>query len=118
MFKRVRTARAHAKMEIELRQIISDHNRVREDASAIRDFLLKVLDQNQNGIEKFSDEILVEAATLIDEVGPGAFYWMTDIAAQMAILAQATMADIPTNVSVELGREATAEQIVTLVVQV
>jgi hypothetical protein len=36
----------------------------------------------------------------------------------MTLLAQASLADIPTNVSVELGKSGSAEQIVKLVVQV
>jgi hypothetical protein len=34
----------------------------------MRDFLLKVLKEDQDGVEKFNDEILQEAAN--------AFYWM------------------------------------------
>jgi hypothetical protein len=118
MFKRLRFSLASARMDAELQQILTDHERVRESAHAIREFLLKVLAESENGLEKFSDEVLIEAAELLDEHGPGAFYWMADIAAQMAILAQASLAEIPTNVSVELGKSASAEQIVKLVVQV
>ncbi len=118
MFKKLRNARLNAQMDAELREIISEHERVRESATAIRDFLLRVLDETQSGAEKFSDEALADAAELIEELGPGAFYWMTEIAVQMTLLAQASLADIPTNVSVELGKSGSAEQIVKLVVQV
>ncbi len=118
MLRWIRNARLNAQMDAELREIISEHERVRESATAIRDFLLRVLDETQSGAEKFSDEALADAAELIEELGPGAFYWMTEIAVQMTLLAQASLADIPTNVSVELGKSGSAEQIVKLVVQV
>ena len=118
MLRWIRNARLNAQMDAELREIISEHERVRESATAIRDFLLRVLDETQSGAEKFSDEALADAAELIEELGPGAFYWMTEIAVQMTLLAQASLADIPTNVSIELGKSGSAEQIVKLVVQV
>ncbi len=42
---------------------------------------------------------------------------MTDIAAQMVVLAEASLRGFPTNVSLELGATATAEEIVKKVVQ-
>ena len=105
-------------IERELTEILDRHQQVRRDASDIRDYLLWVLEQDKSGAEKFSDEALADAAELIEELGPGAFYWMTEIAVQMTLLAQASLADIPTNVSVELGKSGSAEQIVKLVVQV
>lgn len=101
----------------ELTDILNEHARVRADASMVRDFLLRVLEDNRNGVEKFSDEALLEAASIIDQVGPGAFYWMTDIAAQMVVLSEATLRGNPTNVSVELGTNADADSIVELVVK-
>jgi hypothetical protein len=104
-------------MDAELAHIIDDHGRVRKDASDIRDFLLWVLEGNKNDVEKFSDEALERAADLIEQVGPGAFYWMTDIAAQMVLLSEATLRGFSTNVSIELGATATAESIVEKVVR-
>jgi len=83
----------------------------------VRDFLLRVLADNRDGVEKFSDEALQEAASIIDQIGPGAFYWMTDIAAQMVVLSEATLKGLSTNVSVELGADASADSIVELVVR-
>jgi hypothetical protein len=90
---------------------------VRADAQAVRDFLLQVLEDNRNGIEKFGDDALARAAEIIDQVGPGAFYWMTDIAAQMVFLSEATLRGFNTNVSAELGANADAQSIVELVVR-
>jgi hypothetical protein len=60
---------------------------------------------------------LQKAASIIEHVGPGAFYWMTDIAAQMVVLSEATLKGLSTNVSVELGANASADSIVELVVR-
>ena len=107
----------HRAIDRELIEILDEHARVRADASKVRDFLLRVLADNRDGVEKFSDDALQEAASIIDQVGPGAFYWMTDIAAQMVVLSEATLKGLSTNVSVELGADASADSIVELVVR-
>ena len=107
----------HRAMDRELTEILDEHQRVRCDAQAIKDFLLQVLEDNRNGVEKFGDEALEQAADIIEQVGPGAFYWMTDIAAQMVVLSEATLRGFATNVSVELGANADAESIVEMVVR-
>ena len=104
-------------MNAELAQIIDRHEQVRRDAGDIRQYLLWVLEQDRNGVEKFNNEALERAAELIEQVGPGAFYWMTDIATQKVVLAEATMRGFPTNVSIDLGAGATAEAIVEKVVR-
>ncbi|CAN2187862.1 hypothetical protein MCEMRE212_00451 [Candidatus Nanopelagicaceae bacterium] len=104
-------------MDRELTEILDEHARVRGDAQAIKDFLLQVLADNRDGVEKFSDDALDRAAEIIEQVGPGAFYWMTDIAAQMVVLSEATLRGFSTNVSVELGASANADSIVDLVVR-
>lgn len=103
-------------MDYELQSILIAARESSEKATMIRDFLLKVLQEDEDGIPKFNDEILEEAATLIEELGPGAFYWMTDIAVQMTHLAQCALRDIPTNVEAELGKDASAAEIVKCVV--
>jgi hypothetical protein len=105
-------------MDYELQKILIEARETTEKATCIRDFLLKVLQEDIDGKEKFNDEILQEAAELLDEVGPGAFYWMADIAVQMTTLAQCALRDMPTNVEAELGKDARAEEIIRLVVRV
>ena len=104
-------------MDRELTEILDEHQRVRGDAQAIKYFLLQVLEDNRNDVEKFSDEALEQASEIIEQVGPGAFYWMADIAAQMVLLSEASLRGFPTNVSIELGASATAEEIVEYVVR-
>ena len=118
MLKKLRIALRYARMDTELQEIITEGNHTRESANAIREFLLKVLQEDIDGKEKFNDEILQEAAELIEELGPGAFYWMTDIAVQMTVLAQCALRDVPTNVEAELGKDASAADIIKNVVRV
>lgn len=105
-------------MDEELQEMLAEGARTRASAHAVREFLLEVLQQDQDGEEKFGDEILEKAAELIEELGPGAFYWMADIAVQMTVLAQCAMRGVGTNVDAELGKNANAEEIIKLVVRV
>lgn len=118
MFKNFFRSLRNARIDAELQEIITEGNRTRESADAIRQFLLKVLQEDIDGKEKFNDEILTEAANLIEDLGAGAFYWMADIAVQMTVLAQCALRDVPTNVEAELGTHASAEEIIKLVVRV
>ena len=107
------------KIDQELIELLDRHEQVRRDGTAIRDYLLAVLADNNNDVEKFSDAALNRASELIDQVGPGAFYWMTDIAAQMTTLAAASLNGLPTKVSVEVeGQSVTPEAIIEKVVRV
>lgn len=118
MIKTFFTALRQVRIDNELQEIITQGNRIRESANAIREFLLKVLREDIDGVEKFNDEILQEAAELLEELGPGAFYWMADIAVQMTTLAQCALRDVPSNVEAELGKDASAAEIIRLVVRV
>ena len=64
-----------------------------------------------------NDAQLTKAQEIIEKVGPAAFYWMSDIAAQVALLSAAQINGIPTNVNVELGQSATAADVVRVVVR-
>lgn len=105
-------------MDYELQSILIAARESSEKATMIRDFLLKVFQEDLEGKEKFNDEILEDAAELLEEVGPGALYWMADIAVQMTTLAQCAMRDVPTNVEAELGKDASAEEIIKCVVKI
>jgi hypothetical protein len=118
MIKNFLSALQQARIDSELQEIIAEGNRTRERANQIRDFLLKVLQEDIEGKEKFNDEILQEASALIEELGAGAFYWMADIAVQLTVLAQCALRDLPTNVEAELGKDASAAEIVRCVVQI
>lgn len=104
-------------LDIEYRELITSEVRVKESATRIRDFLLNIIQDEKNDVEPFSDQRLDDARKIIDEIGPGAFYWMTHIAAQLASVSAAQVNQIPTNVDAELGEHATPEDVVRVVVK-
>ena len=61
MIRTLITTLRQARIDAELQEIISDGNRTRESAELIRNFLLKVLQEDIDGKEKFNDEIRAEA---------------------------------------------------------
>ena len=112
--KRTRKPRT---LDAELKHLIQESNDATAIGSDIKRFLLDVLNDNSNDQEKFSDARIAQAQRILDLAGPASFYWMTEIAAQLATLAAAQINGIPTNVNAELGGSATPEAIVKIVVK-
>ena len=112
--KRTRKPRT---LDAELKHLIQESNDATSIGSDIKRFLLDVLNDNANDDEKFSDARIAQAQRILDRAGPASFYWMTEIAAQLATLAAAQINGIPTNVNAELGGSATPEAIVKIVVK-
>ncbi len=112
--QRVRRVRG---VDAELKAIIESDNDATGIAFEIKAFLLSVIEDDKNDLEKFSDARIAQAGRIIDRAGPSAMYWMTDIAAQLAFLGAAQVNGITTNVNLELGESATPEQIVNVVVK-
>ena len=104
-------------LDAELKQLIQESNDATAIGSDIKCFLLDVINDDSHDLEKFSDTRIKQAQLILDRAGPAAFYWMTEIAAQLSILAAAQINGIPTNVSVELGVGATAGDVVRVVVK-
>ena len=104
-------------LDAELKELIENSNDSTGIGLEIKGFLLDLINDEKNDAEKFSDARLAQAQRIIDRAGPGAMYWMTDIAAQLAFLAAAQINGIPTNVSAELPDAATPEDIVRIVVR-
>jgi len=105
-------------LDAELRQLIESSSDNTAIALEIKTFLLDLINDAKNDHEKFSDRRINQAQGILDRAGPSAFYWMTEISAQLCLLAAAQINGIPTNVSAELGSSATAEDIVRIVVKV
>ena len=103
--------------DAELKAIIESDNDATGIAFEIKAFLLSVIEDDKNDLEKFSDARIAQAGRILDRAGPSAMYWMTDIAAQLAFLGAAQVNGITTNVNLELGESATPEQIVNVVVK-
>ena len=104
-------------VDTELKAIIESDNDATGIAFEIKAFLLSVIEDDKNDLEKFSDARIAQAGRILDRAGPSAMYWMTDIAAQLAFLGAAQVNGITTNVNLELGESATPEQIVNVVVK-
>ena len=83
----------------------------------IKRYLLDIINDNNNDLEKFSDSRINQAQHLLDRAGPAAFYWMGEIAAQLAVLSAAQINGIPTNVNAELSEGATPEAVIDVVVK-
>lgn len=105
-------------LDAELRQLIESSSDNTAIALEIKTFLLDLINDAKNDHEKFSDPRINQAQGILDRAGPSAFYWMTEISAQLCLLAAAQINGIPTNVDAELGSSATAEDIVRIVVKV
>ena len=114
---RKKKARKPRTLDAELKHLIQESSDVTAIGSDIKRFLLDVLNDNANDQEKFSDARIAQAQRILDRAGPASFYWMTEIAAQLATLSAAQINGISTNVNVELGNSATPEAIVKIVVK-
>lgn len=112
--KKVRKPRT---LDAELKQLIQESNDATAIGTEIKRFLLDVINDDSNDLEKFSDARIAQAQRILDRAGPASFYWMTEIAAQLSVLAAAQINGIPTNVNAELGNSATPEAVVNIVVK-
>ena len=112
--KKKRRARS---LDSELKELIQTDQENKGIALEIKNYLLSIIESNNNDEEKFNGAQLTKAQEIIERAGPAAFYWMSDIAAQLALLSAAQINGIPTNVNVELGQSATAADVVRVVVK-
>ena len=114
-FNRTKKKRRPHTIDGELKELIQSDQENKGIALEIKNYLLAIIESNNNDEAKFSDNHLAKAQEILDKAGPGAFYWMSDIAAQLALLAAAQINGIPTNVNAELGESATAQEVVQVV---
>jgi len=119
MERRARKKREGRRMhglDAELKSLIENDGDKTGIAFEIKQYLLTIIEDDKNDLEKFSDARIEQAGRILDRAGPSAMYWMTDIAAQLAFLAAAQKNGIPTNVDAKVGEHATPEAIVKAVV--
>ena len=102
----------------ELKQLIQESSNTTAISSEIKCFLLDVIGDASNHSQDFSDVRLAQAERILDRAGPAALYWMTEISAQLSILAAAQINGARTNVNDELGESATPEAVVNVVVKI
>ncbi len=102
----------------ELKNLISESADSTSIALDIKRYLLNTINDNNNDVEQFSDAQIREAQRIIDRAGPAAFYWMSDIAARLALLSAAQVNEIRTDLDEVLATGVTAEKIVDAVVKI
>ncbi len=113
--KKVRKPRG---IDAELRELIESTYYSDAMAAEIKGYLLSVVADDRDGAEKFSDARLAQGQAILDRAGPSAFYWMTEIATQLAVLSAAKINGISSNVEAELGSVVvTPEAVVCVVVK-
>ena len=113
--KKVRKPRG---IDAELRELVESTYYSDAMAAEIKGYLLSVVADDRDGAEKFSDARLAQGQAILDRAGPSAFYWMTEIATQLAVLSAAKINGISSNVEAELGSEGvTPEAVVRVVVK-
>ncbi len=120
MERRARKKREGRRMhgiDAELKSLIENDGDKTGIAFEIKQYLLAIIEDDKNDLEKFSDARIEQAERILDRAGPSAMYWMTDIAAQLAFLAAAQKNGIPTSVDAKVGEHATPEAIVKAVVK-
>ena len=105
-------------LNCELKQLIEEANYTTSVSSEIKCFLIDLISDASNQSQDFSDVRLKQAERILDRAGPAAFYWMTEIAAQLSILTAAQINGQQTNVNAELGQSATPEAVVDIVVKI
>lgn len=116
-FSKRKARRKPRTLDAALRALIEEHNTNTGIALDIKRFLLDIINDNYHDLEKFSDSRINQAQNLLDRAGPAAFYWMGEIAAQLALLSAAQINGIPTNVNAELRDGATPEAVIDIVVK-
>ena len=105
-------------LDAELRALVDADGDKTGIAFEIKQYLLAVIEDGNNDVEKFSDARIEQAQRILDRAGSSAMYWMTDIAAQLAFLAAAKVNGIATSVDAKVGTSTTPEAIVKAVVKV
>jgi len=104
-------------LDAELKTLIEEDGDKTGIAFEIKQYLLSIVEDDKNDVEKFSDARIEQAERILDRAGPSAMYWMTDIAAQLAFLAAAKVNGVATSVDAQVGTSTTPDAIVRAVVK-
>jgi hypothetical protein len=116
-FSKRKAKRKPRSLDAELKHLIQDSSDSTAISLEIKRYLLDVINDDKNDAEKFATVRITQAQHILDRAGPAAFYWMTEIAAQLSILSAAQINGIPTNVNAELGESATPEAVIDIVIK-
>ena len=103
IINRKKKARKPRGIDAELRELVESTYYSDAMAAEIKGYLLSVVGDDRDGAEKFSDARIAQAQSILGKAGPAAFYWMTEIATQLAVLSAAKINGMGTNVEAEIG---------------
>ncbi len=105
-------------LDQELKELIQSEDNSTGIALSVKQYLLDVLDDDNNDREKYSDERLTQGQLILDMAGASALYFMADIATQLSIVASAQINGIPNNVEADLRGNATPANIINKVIKI
>ena len=105
-------------LDQELIELIQSEDNSTGIALSVKQYLLDVLDDDNNDREKYSDERLAQGQLILDKAGSSALYFMADIATQLSIVASAQINGIPNNVEADLRGNATPANIINKVIKI
>jgi hypothetical protein len=105
-------------LDQELKELIQAEDNSTGIALSVKQYLLDVLDDDNNDREKYSDERLTQGQLILDKAGASALYFMADIATQLSIVASAQINGIPNNVEADLRGSATPANIINKVIKI
>lgn len=105
-------------IDAQLRELIDSENDSTGVAVEIKNYLLAVLEDDKNDKEKYSDEKLAWGKSILDKSGAAGFYFMSDIACQLALLTTATANNIPTQLDLNSDQVITPEYIINSVIKI
>ena len=105
-------------LDQELKELIQAEDNSTGIALSVKQYLLDVLDDDNNDREKYSDERLTQGQLILDKAGASALYFMADIATQLSIVASAQIKGIPNNVEADLRGSATPANIINKVIKI
>ena len=105
-------------LDQELAQLRENFDDPAAIGSEIKRYLLAVLEDEKNDRPKYSDEKLSWGQKILDRTGANGFFFMTDIACQLALLTTATVNGIPTQINTTSGKNITPEYIIHSVIKI
>ena len=117
IFNRKKKPKRPKGFDAEIKEIFDRADYESSAAREITGFLCDLINDDAKDLEKFSDGRIAQAQRILDNTGPVAFYWMTEIAAQLATLSAAQINGIATNITFEVGETVTPEGIVKAVIR-
>jgi len=105
-------------LDQELKELIQSEDNSTGIALSVKQYLLDVLDDDNNDRENYSEERLTQGQEILDKAGASALYFMADIATQLSIVASAQINGIANNVEADLRGNASPENIINKVIKI